>query len=83
MIRVPCEACQGCGHRELTVVERDTIAAVSKTWSPTFAIRHRLKRVQGYETSNAALCNRLVDLLALGLVERRARDGKSFEWRAA
>lgn len=79
---VPCSSCSGTGHRELTVVERDTIAAVGKTWSPTFAISKRLKRIQGYETSIPALANRLVALLDLKLVERRARDGKSFEWRA-
>lgn len=82
MTRVPCEACKGSGHRELTVVERDTIQAVGgPEWSSTSEVRKRLREIQGYDSKIPALHGRLADLLKLGLVERRAKDGKTHEWR--
>jgi hypothetical protein len=80
--RVPCEACQGCGQRDLTIVERDTIQAVGPEWTSTLAIRLRLREIQGYDTKIPALNGRLTGLLVIRVVERRAIDGKSYEWRA-
>ncbi len=85
--RVQCHHCRGSGLRDLTVrdltvVERATIQAVGREWNATALIRERLRDIQGYDTKVPALCNRLVDLHSLELVERRALDGKSYEWRA-
>lgn len=81
--KVTCKCCNGTGKRDLTAVERSTIQAVGSEWSTTDQIARRLRDIQGYTTKNPALCNRLVDLHALGLVQRRAASGKHSEWRAA
>jgi len=80
--RVRCEHCGGCGQRHLTEVEENTVDACGVDWSTTGQISARLVSFQGYLTSGPALCNRLVDLLKLGLVERKQIDGKSNAWRA-
>lgn len=82
MNHASCERCHGTGRRDLTRTERDVVASVGKDWSPTDEIGVRLKAIQGYETRPTALANRLARLLALGLVQRRALDGRSYEWRA-
>lgn len=79
--RVRCKACDGTGKRHLTDVESTTLEAVGPSWKSTARIAERVVEVAGYSIKGPALCNRLVDLESLGLVERRASSGKSFEWR--
>lgn len=81
--RVRCEACAGTGKRHLTSVESETLEAVGQFWKPTARIAERVFEISGYHIKGPALCNRLVDLEALGLIERRPTSGKSFEWRQA
>lgn len=78
---VQCEHCRGSGRRELTMVESDTLQAVGSTWSTTDQIALRLWDIQGYAIKGPALCNRLVDLHRIGLVQRRAASGKHNEWK--
>jgi hypothetical protein len=76
----PCPTCGGTGKRErhLTELERNTLASVDDTWTPTKTVHYN---VGGAHVVRAtALINRLNDLVALGLVERR-KAGKSLEWR--
>lgn len=80
--KVFCKCCNGTGRRELTSVERNTIQAVGSSWSTTDQIARRLWDIQGYAIKGPAVCNRLVDLETLGLVERRPASGKHNEWRA-
>lgn len=81
--RVHCKACCGTGRRELTTVERSTIQAVGSSWSTTKQIALRLLDIQGYAITIPALCNRLVDLHRIGLVNRREVSGKQNEWRVS
>ncbi len=88
-VSVSCEACNGTGQRALTQVEIDTLRAIGAGWATTAEILPRLARVQGYETSQTALCNRLAVMGDLELVEyRRAvrlvsrRGARGYEWRA-
>lgn len=60
--------------------EADTLAAVGSDWRRTPEIAGRLRLQRSIRVP--ALCNRLVLLEALGLVERRSVNAKSFEWRA-
>lgn len=83
MIRVHCKECGGTGKRRLTTVEQHTLEAVGRLWRTTHDIAHRVFEISGYRIKGPALCNRLVDLEALGLVERRPTSGKSYEWRQA
>lgn len=77
-IRVACEHCLGSGRRTLTTIERDTLAAVWDEWMLTAAV---LRQLPGVKLT--ALCNRLVKLRTIGLVERRenSSNGKLVEWR--
>lgn len=85
---VTCEACRGTGQRALNQLEIDTLRAIGDGWATTTEIMPRLARVQGYKTSHTALCNRLVGMLEIALVERRrapppAGGGAwSYAWRA-
>lgn len=82
MRRICCECCGGTGFRELTQTEQITALAVSSTWSSTFDILERLNRVQTTgKLSMPALCNRLVRLVDLGIVERRRVTRREYEWR--
>ncbi len=82
MSAVTCKHCAGTGKRELTVTERQTVEAVGKAWRSVGDIQLRLDRIQGYTTMQTALCNRLVALEKLGIVERRPVSGRVNEWRA-
>jgi hypothetical protein len=75
-----CESCNGTGRRALTSTEERTLAAVGAVWVLTELIAFRLPGVK-----RTAVCNRLVKLHALGLVERRDHPshGKLVEWRRA
>lgn len=79
--RVHCESCDGIGQRLLTYTERVTLAVVDRDWQPTATIRARLAR----RPSPTAMCNRLVDLVRLGLAERRVSEEnhRVAEWRRA
>lgn len=79
--RVECRHCAGTGRRVLTVVESQTVEAVGKAWRSVGDIQLRLDRIQGYTTMTTALCNRLVALEKLGMVERRPVTGRVNEWR--
>jgi hypothetical protein len=83
LLLLACEHCSGTGRRQLTDQERNTREAMSAAWSSTAEIRERLKRIQGYDTSPTALCNRLNYLAARGLVERKPINGKRHQWRQA
>lgn len=78
--RVACECCGGTGKRVLTEFEADTVAAVGAEWRRTPEIMGRLRLPQ--KIGGPALCNRLVRLEAMGLVERRPVNAKVIEWRA-
>lgn len=72
---VPCGHCEGRGHRDLTQIERETLAAIGGGWATTADIFSRLG------VSITALGNRLNAMRALGLVERRSINAASYEWR--
>lgn len=73
---VPCGMCAGSGRRFLTQIERNTLASVDSSWSSTATILFNL----GGQLKHTALLNRLNDLAAYDLIERR-RVGKGNEWR--
>jgi hypothetical protein len=79
MIHVPCDSCNGTGHRPLQGVEVDTLEAVGSEWCSTSEIATRVTIPA--KIGIPALCNRLVRLESRGLVERRALSGAAFEWR--
>ena len=78
---VTCEACKGTGQRALTQIEIDTLRAIGAGWVTTAEILPRLASIQGYKTSQTALCNRLLAMLGSGLAERRPDNGKQYSWR--
>ncbi len=79
-MRVPCESCGGCGDRELSNHEADTLAAISDGWRLTAEIAPLITVPPDIKLP--ALANRLVKLEKMGLAQRRAVDGSHFEWRA-
>ena len=78
-VLVACETCAGSGCRHLTDTEERTRAAVGTDWTLT---SHVLRRLPGVKAT--ALCNRLVKLRSLGVVERRSHpsNGKLVQWRS-
>lgn len=84
-----CETCHGTGQRHLSEVEGHTLAAVGPRWSTRSEIGVRLEKLLHREMAPGSVCNRLTDLLALGLIERRPLGNrpsvysrpKSYEWR--
>ncbi len=79
-MKVPCEACCGSGNRELSIHEVATIDAIGDGWSMTTEIAPRISVPKNIKLT--ALNNRLVRLESMGLVKRRAVNGKRFEWCA-
>lgn len=78
-MKAPCDACCGSGERDLTLHERETIAAIGDGWRSTSEIAPLITTPIGIRMP--ALCNRLARLAEIGLIQRRAVDGKRFEWR--
>lgn len=79
MTCVRCETCSGSGERKLSVTELDTYNAVGPDWCTAAEIGKRIRYPRNIP--HPALCNRLVRLERLGLVERRPLTGKVYEWR--
>ena len=81
MTRVHCKLCEGTGKRPLTPTERATLDTVADEWESTGAIAAR--QVKGvYRTM---LCNRLVVLESIGVIESRRDPSVPREklWRRA
>jgi DNA-binding HxlR family transcriptional regulator len=76
-VKVPCEHCAGTGRRELHGQEQLTLAAVGTDWTDTGDINRAIP------IARSALCNRLVHLVALGLIERRLdpTSARRAQWR--
>lgn len=73
---LPCGHCGGSGKKcapELT----STLKLMGRSWVETLEVARRLGLKQG------AACNRMADLLKLGLVERRGSGSRHspYEWR--
>lgn len=77
--RVACECCDGTGKRPLHVGERRVLDAVPARWTATAEIERTIRP----QPKRPALCNQLVRLVDLGLVERResATDARASQWR--
>ena len=87
---VPCEACNGAGVRVLKPHEIETLGAMpSKGWATSRRILASINNPARTtrRLAHTALANRLRDLRAVGLVERRmitpASGGREYEWRIA
>lgn len=79
MRQVTCECCAGSGMRRLTQIENDTLSAVDVEWRTTAEIGKAIPKA--HRPSHTALCNRLVSLEEIGLVERSPRHRQSNRWR--
>lgn len=77
VVRVHCSTCDGHGRRPLTEIEAATFGRVGGDWLSTSVIHRAMPKPRPMPT---ALVNRLNDLVALRLVERR-RLGRQVEWR--
>ncbi len=79
-MNIRCEHCNGTGWRTSSLVESETLLALSSTrWISTGSVAIYLG------TTATAMCNRLTRLLHLGVVEQRGRGTRTspFEWRRA
>ena len=78
-LTVPCPHCGGTSRRKLFPMEVQTLNAMRSSWTTTEDILARIKS----PVSPTALCNRLIALRKLGLVESRPMTGRRNEWRVA
>jgi hypothetical protein len=83
IVRVRCGDCGGTGQRKLTRQEREVLHRIAEStigdqWTPTGAIAIGLPGVK-----RTALIGRLINLYALGLLDRRRgeRARGEHEWR--
>lgn len=81
-VKVACGKCGGTGQRPLTKVEAATIAVLTEEWQDTRDVQEKLS-IGRRPVKNTTLCNRLMRLLSLGLVERQdpETDGRMRQWR--
>lgn len=75
-----CRQCKGTGQQEMPPAFVQTLRVLTRNWQTTPQLAERLGRIK-----QPALCNRLVEMLQEGLVERRAVEHKAhaYEWRLA
>lgn len=75
---VACECCHGIGERKLHPGEARTFDAVPARWTDTKEIGRALAGIR-----HESLCNQLVRLLAVGLVDRRNHptNARASQWR--
>lgn len=80
MTKILCSYCCGTGEVTLSPVYQRTLDVISVDWQTATDIASRIPGVK-----MSALCNRLVELKHLALVENRPHPqperGQRFQWR--